>query len=277
MNGLLVDFISTDWMAKPWDDPYSSCCGPFGPAPTWLNAQLITVDGIEQLTYDQVPYQLTGNGIIPDIPSLGSHTGSYIPDNSVVHTVWQITNPSHPAITLDGVYISSVLSVLKQPFVVDFKLFSTANDCNNEIYDWWDGYPYSTGVVETTVDSPRIAIIEDTIPTTALFFLGDGVLIGSGVRLDAGTLLAQCGFTDPSYTTLSSINDYLNDDGLYDWNADQLSVQQHLRADESIGIGSMSLDGTIPSLFQLLPSCTGRNLRPLPGDSINCVLDGQLG
>ena len=96
MNALEEDFTSTTWRARPWDDPHSTFCGPKyvcgDNEPTQLNVtKIVGTDGNEYLVFDDVPYTAAGNGLTPDITSLGDHslgTNALFGDDDVVHSVY---------------------------------------------------------------------------------------------------------------------------------------------------------------------------------------------
>lgn len=108
INKLENDFVSPIWMAKPWDDPYSSYCGPYSCSkPTFLNAKLVeNTAGDEVLVFDNVQFTIESNGLKADIPTFGSHiigTDSRFTDNDVVHSVYSNQPNGNSAITLESV------------------------------------------------------------------------------------------------------------------------------------------------------------------------------
>jgi hypothetical protein len=81
--------------AKPWDDAFSSYCGPANlcsDEPSLLNAKLIKdTAGDYVLQYDDQDYKINGNSLTSDIPSLGDHTlgtGSDFEHTDVIHKVY---------------------------------------------------------------------------------------------------------------------------------------------------------------------------------------------
>jgi hypothetical protein len=81
--------------------------------------------------------------------------------------------------------------------------------------------------------------------------LGSGILNENGLRLDCGCLLVDCGGTETEGDTICSADDFLDEDGFYDWHCDHLQVTQIMKNVEPMGACSIQLDGTIPSLLEL--------------------------
>jgi hypothetical protein len=110
-NKLKADFTDPKWMAKPWDDKYSTSCGPYNQScskPTYLNARLeLNTAGDQYLVFDNTPFTITANGLYPDIPSFGSHildTNSNFNEDDVVHAIYSNQQPGNAAITLDSMF-----------------------------------------------------------------------------------------------------------------------------------------------------------------------------
>jgi hypothetical protein len=109
LNKLELDFTHPQWNAKPWDDKYSTNCGPYNQPcghPTYLNAILVSdTNGNQHLIFDDAPFTITANGLQPDIPSFGSHilgTNSVFSDSDVVHAIYSNQQNGNPAITLES-------------------------------------------------------------------------------------------------------------------------------------------------------------------------------
>jgi len=111
INALESDFFSPDWEARPWDDDFSTHCGPAyvcgDNEPSFLNCvKTVDENGNESLSFDEQPFQILGNGLVPDIPSLGDHTlgtdASFDIDD-VIHRVYMENADSNEAITFEGV------------------------------------------------------------------------------------------------------------------------------------------------------------------------------
>ena len=111
INKLESDFVHPKWSAKPWDDQYSSSCGPYNQSckqPTYLNARLVeSTDGDTHLVFDSMPFIIIANRLQPDIPSFGSHiidTNSNFQPNDVVHGIYTSQPMGAAAITLESTY-----------------------------------------------------------------------------------------------------------------------------------------------------------------------------
>lgn len=110
LNKLESNFVHEEWLAKPWDDKYSTSCGRYSQScykPTFLNAKLeVNTSGDEYLTFDSAPFSIDSNGLHPDIPTFGSHhdPDSSFTYNDVVHAIYSSQTASHQAITLDNMY-----------------------------------------------------------------------------------------------------------------------------------------------------------------------------
>jgi hypothetical protein len=114
LNKLMSNYIDPKWAAKPWDDQYSTNCGPYGQScrqPTYLNARLeTTTSGDQHLIFDYAPFTIIANGLQQDIPSFGSHilgTNKKFDDSDVVHSIYSTQSVGNPAITLDTTYPAS--------------------------------------------------------------------------------------------------------------------------------------------------------------------------
>jgi hypothetical protein len=274
INAIESDFYHPIWEARPYDDDFSTYCGPqfiCGNAePTFLNCQLVVgEDGNEYMVFDNQPFQILGNGLVPDIPSLGDHTlgtDALFETADVIHAVYMKEADGHEAIELDGVcdYGTSVSE--DDTIVVDSPLFTSHNECNTgEIIDFADGYACESGEkVYTPVDIGQGGLYDEVFeaigvpsqngtdaPSTLLIFLGSGILNENGLRLDCGCLLVDCGGTETEGDTICSADDFLDEDGFYDWHCDHLQVTQIMKNVEPMGACSIQLDGTIPSLLEL--------------------------
>ena len=118
VNKLESDFTHPKWMAKPWDDQYSTSCGPYNQSchqPTYLNAKLEEgTNGTQHLVYDSVPFTIIANHLQPDIPSFGSHligTDSRFSANDVVHSIYSTQSVGNPAITLESMSAPSKTTI----------------------------------------------------------------------------------------------------------------------------------------------------------------------
>lgn len=282
INALLQDFYHPTWKARPWDDDFSTYCGPKGICgdnePSFLNCVTeIGTDGNEYLVFDDQPFQALGNGLTPDISNLGDHslgTGATFSENDVIHAVFMKDAELKSMVEFEGVcaYDSSVETLLYGEGILEITnpLFeSHSTECGTgTIYDYADGYACFYGIHGyTTQDIGRgiyDSLLSDlgmpTIPTSyepdVLVNLGSGILADNQVnlRVDCGCLVYDCQTvnTAPADDTICSADDfYDNQAGQYDWNTDHLNVTTTLKSVEILGASSIALDGTIPSLLEL--------------------------
>lgn len=248
---LKTDYVS-DYDARPWDDQYSTTCGRKGwcdADPTWLNGRIeLNTDGEEIIAFDEVKLTYARTGGDPDIPNFGTHSGSVIPSEDVVHSILTIAPPSHPAIVLFDLVETDVTTIN-----IDTGLFRTAMEIGGTsgggYVDDSDGYPAETGFRPTVTDlTPRNGITFSSVPSTTLFTFGDGIRTGQiGDRLDAGR--------DPEELEI-----YRTQEGDLDWNPDQIILVPSIVLDEPYGVGSIRLDGQIPTMFELIDSSGGTSL-----------------
>jgi hypothetical protein len=274
IGALETDFTHTIYTARPWD--YSPC-GPLNICgrtdPDYLNYTK-TIDTVEneQLVFDAKQYTIKGNGLPPDIPSLGDHTigtGSVVVATDVIHKVYMKDAAANPAVVLDGVcdYDSSVNQ--DETIEIQDPLFSSHNSCFTDpsIYvDFADGYscvrgyqPYippdiGNGEYADLLINLGLSPVGVTgAPSNVLFFLGSGIRAQNekAFRLDAGCLLVNCNPTN-SLEPLCSISSYLDQDGQYDWEPDHLDLELRLLEIEQVNTDVILLDGTITSLMEMV-------------------------
>lgn len=104
MDKLEADFTSEMWSLRPWDDQNAvECWGDVAPL-DWT----ITLDtaGDEVIVFDDQPLTYLGNGLTPDVPSLGDHDVSARTDQPfVTHSIYSDEGVSHEAITLDDTIV----------------------------------------------------------------------------------------------------------------------------------------------------------------------------
>lgn len=275
LGNLKNDFSHPTWRAKPWDDDYSVPCGPRGQAcsikPTYLNFALVeNTAGDLVLQFDDIAFKITGNNLEPDIPSLGDHTLSSdaaFDADDVVHSVYMDDFDSHPAITLENVCPceeTQGMGVIE----VSEAIFSSARTCATALLDICDGYPCTNGFQDYTgedlgrnglyddfIEQEGIPQLEDPTTVQVLFSLISGIRTTTGFRLDCGCSVVDCGVTTGAAgdVVLPCNSDfYLDQDNERDFNCDQIVVEASVLLEETIGGGSLKLDGSIPSLFELL-------------------------
>lgn len=222
MHALYSDFTHPEWKARPWDDQYSSYCGPNNICgdniPSFLNYEMtVGTDGNEYLIFDDVYFSASGNGLIPDISSLGAHSllANGITADMVIHKVYMNITQGSPAISFDQVCAYDELVDNNGILLTQSPLFSSYAKCqgvNNLYADFADGYACELGYLNYTgTDIDRSGLYEDVleglgidetiaIGTPYLYNLGSGILSENGHRLDCGCLLAECEYSPTGLT-----------------------------------------------------------------------------
>lgn len=257
MFALQQDF-ATNYKSRPWDDKHSTVklCGQ---DPDWLNCELmIDQYGDEKLNFDDENLVIIGNGFIPDIPSLSVHSGTNIHWNKVIHSIYSQYDIGHESITLDDSVCGDAITDSQGRIDVPVgtsglpeALFSSYEQCSSHVLDFVDGYPCSTGFIPYIQPNWNNQGLSFTSASGSyLFHLDDGILVGKGLRLDAGSI-AACG------GVVSSISQFLNQDNVYDWETDHLNIDLTLITDENLGGYSYLIDGTITSLFEIVNNSPG--------------------
>lgn len=298
MNRLESDFTHPTYTARPWDDAYSTYCGPASQAcatqPTFLNATLqVGTNGYEILVFDEVPFTVIGNGLVPDISSLGDQivpTGiDWDEANDVVHRVYSSQYDGHAAITLDGMCPCSLTDedpnaegdLQADDLIQVFDpLFQSAGRCvDGDYLDYCDGYACERGYQDRgDADVDRAGLYEELFdalgiprtsdPSTAdsLFFLTSGIRVTTGIRLDCGCNIVDCSsatditaptMTEPVATLQIPCNAdlFYDSEGERDWNCDQIEIETNMILQESFGTHCVPFDGSIPTMFEMLANC----------------------
>jgi len=278
LNALESDFTHPTYKARPWDDPYSTFCGPEGVCgendPTFLNAAMIVdANGNETLSYDDTPFSIIANGLVPDIMSLGDHTlgtGALFDNGDVIHKVYMANAENNPAVTFDQVcdYDTSVDD--DSTIEISEPLFQSHNTCASGLLDYADGYPCVSGVQNhpnptTGYNLDRDGLNQELLnglgvptgaPLTYLVMLGSGIRYERGIRLDCGCSLVACesGTNSTSAEIATSIcsTDLLYDDEGYLYtDPDRVEVDIRMQIEDTYGTCDKKLDGEIPSLLEL--------------------------
>ena len=180
MNKLESDFISTTWKAKPWDDLYNGCNA------LDLNARLINHDS--ELIFDDKPYKVVGNGLIPDIISFGNHDiGSSVDfvETDVIHAIFTSASTGHPAISDEGLQSPLETDIDEDwgsiedfdTISTDTPIFKSASMCTASHLDFCDGYPCSCGIKQYTCNIDRGGLYNS-------LFSAMGILLHPGVSCD---------------------------------------------------------------------------------------------
>ena len=252
MNKLFVDFTSS-WPSRPWDRCQSSS-----------------------------HFFVAGNGLVPDVSSMGTHVlPSTIPSAScVVHSVFTSAGSGSSAVVLDQLIHGS------GTVTVTTKVFGSASGS----HDFADGNAALSGFVSAAVDPDRnglynsvfsaigVPIPSNPIPyfkkfgdigvdcgdlgfgifgpfllpqqqqqssntINVLFLAGSGILSGKGQRLDCNCLSIASG-TGPVAVC--------NDLGGHDFSCDFVDLDASLSLDECVSGSSWCMDGSIPTLLEVL-------------------------
>ena len=250
LNRLKINFISLSYKARPWDDAYSTYCGPKGTCgpnePSFLNVKQVYDDsGNSIIVYDDVAYMVFGNNIEADILNLGEYTG--LPNNDIIHKVYMEDAASNPAVTFDQVCDFDSNVDYDGKIIVDAPIFPYVYDG----LDFANGYPCVRGIqlVDAMVTYDYLEALEDlglpigsTSDIEVLFLLGSGILFENGYRL-------SCPILNSEYNNDFSL--YIDQNGNLQTDYDMLKVDSHMDLSVSLGIRSMSLDGSIPSLLEI--------------------------
>lgn len=250
LSRLQADYTSSAYRARPWDDAYSTYCGPRGSCgtnePSFLNVrQVAGTDGNTFIVFDDLPFTALGNNFTPDIPGLGQYTGPQ--DNGIIHKVYMGGESDNPAVAFDQVcdFDSNVdqdgmITVVEPlfPFVYDG-------------VDYADGYPCVSGIqsVDVTVDYEYQEAVEGLgVPIDTTGYVPVLFLLGSGVRCDLGYRLS-CPILNDKYNNDYRL--YIDQNGDLQTDGDLLNVSAQMVLDENIGIRSLLLDGSIPTLMEM--------------------------
>ena len=269
MNKLQSDFTTNLFNQGPFD---------YVGADTDLNAHLVVgTDGDQYLVYDQKDYSVEGNGLIPDISSLGSHDDRSF---QVTHKVYMVAPAAHPAIESDD-----SVTLIEDPISIEFDssvpfdpIFRSYNRICNK--DYLNGYPSEYG--RYSVDSADFDYSVNThddfwgggtgTPDTLLFKCGSMILVTRDkpeygyykpYRSDCDCFLFPCDTGGGTVDQITGVNTqnvdscsltyFLNDDGTYDWNCDKLELERFMNFVETIDVCSYVLDGEIGNMLCIIP------------------------
>jgi len=283
MFGLLDDFTSPTYDFRPWDDILNLPCpedvpvrdGYRVPIPS-LNAHLETdTEGNEWLVFDSIPLTYYGNGLSPDINSLGDHeagTESGIDESDVTHAIYtsQPIGSDEEVVEFDGLTVTNDVSICTDP------IFNSANracDCGTDaVEDYIDGYPsiYGKFPFDDTKgyigdDAGRVAWAEllgipigSDIPEDMLFKVGSGIRTDdpeyAPYRLDCGCLKFECesgGTAADQQANACNLQFFYAQNGDLDFDCDKVDVFRTMILPENISTCSYRLNGEIPNLFMV--------------------------
>jgi hypothetical protein len=278
MYALENDFQHPSWKWRPWDINFQCNCSPR--YHNHLNYRLEEgSDGDQWLHFDDVPYQLEGNGLIPDVLSLGVHLPgtSEATEESVTHKIYLASAAGHPAITLS----CSVDVASQTASTTAAPLFSSAAACAVDYNDFAEGYPASTGQYgylrnSTTYFPSMISQNRDSLASqlgipfshskstvVLLFKLSSEVRVATtdpqynyykGYRLDCGCSRAECdsggtGTEAPGSLLSCGAEQFLNQYG--ELEPDQVSIDARLTPVDRFGMGTIQMDRPNGTLFDL--------------------------
>ena len=252
LNRLKNDYVNINYGARPWDDLYSSYCGPKGSCgniePSFLGVKQVAegVNGNTRLVFDMAPCKIIGNNILSDIPGLSAYVGQQ--DNNIIHKVFMKNSTGNPAIAFEQVcdYDTSVSE--DGSISVDRPLFPYVY---NGI-DQADGYPCLFGIqnVNVTVDYEYDEALEALgLPMDSVGYDNVLFLLGSGIRCELGYRLSSPILND-KYNNDFSL--YINQNGKLQTDSDFIIVNNYMSLDEKLSITDQLLDGSIPSLLETL-------------------------
>lgn len=195
LNALENDFTHSTYRARPWDDKYSTFCGPEGICgtedPTMLNVtKVIGTDDNEFLVYDDVAYSVDGNNLVPDIPSLDNHTLSgneSFDEDDVIQAIYSDRADDNPYMTMDQLCDYENYDIALE---TTEPLFTSHADCDTLIPSLSDGAYQAepvTGARKFTAANSERFIITAPNPGTGdfafeLWFNRDS-LVGGGMAL----------------------------------------------------------------------------------------------
>jgi len=154
---------------------------------------------------------------------------------------------SNPAVTFDQVCDFDSSVDYDGKINVDVSIFPYVYDG----LDYANGYPCVRGVqlIDATVSYDYLEALEDlglpagsTSDVEVLFLLGSGILIEQGYRL-------SCPILNSEYN--NDFRLYINEDGSLQTDYDMLKIESYLNLSVNLGIRSMGLDGSIPSLLEI--------------------------
>lgn len=279
-NNLLNDFTS-EWAAKPWDNKNDD-----------LNAKLIIgTDGDQYLIYDSKNFIIKGNGLLPDISSYSVHDDrSFVVTHKIYiasaanHPAIELDSSIVILTNDDGIELNSSV-----PFGPIFKSYN--RNCNRDFksgypaeYDrfsiTYSDFDYTRGSNDPISWSVISEITSLTaFPDTELFRFGSEILVTSveaqyefykPYRYDCDCAIYPCiseGSTGVNITEFTSnsfldikinvescmLDRFLQPDGSYDFNCDQLSVIPKIVLNETIGTCSFQCNGEIDNYLCTIP------------------------
>ncbi len=201
MYALLNDLISSTIKARPYDDLHSTYCGISNncfKAPSFLNFEMgVDTNGDEYLIFDDEPYTVIGNGLSPDISSLGSHDDSLVDYEDVIHKVYMKDANANPAITFDQVCDYNSLVDAQGLTYSSKKIFNSAAECEPDVLT-----AGSVGALSIGQDNDAFYGYGDSTDNMSYIDYADGYPCESGVRIQDGINLFMSDSTEDDYTDI---------------------------------------------------------------------------
>jgi len=251
------DFTHPDYTARPWDDAYSLItCQENKLDQNLLNARIEIIHGEEFLVFDSVQLGYQGNGLVPDISSYGDQEARPF---KITHSIY-VEQETRPWVSFTGVTETTVACIKPTDSMWVAGLFKSATG----VGDYIGGYPADQSVmsIETSAGSG---------PFTIRFTYGSGILLdpsdpeyryqeGFRYDCDCNQFDESCGSGSGGSGSGSAISarlgclleKYRLPNGGFDFNCDQITVDQTLVLNEKVGTCSTLYDGTIQTSFCML-------------------------
>jgi hypothetical protein len=281
MNKLENDFISQTYNFRPWDDLLNIPCPEDMPnfVPDLDTTIETDTNGDEHIVFNDIQLFYYGNGLIPDISSLGDHSaGTEIDEDSITHKIFtSVSGGTDSAVEFDTLVETAEESIhTTDPIFNSADRTCDCTDCTEgTAQDYIDGYPALTGAFQylgggsftyaDDVDS-QVALAEwasylgmpdaaatEAEPVSLLFQVSSGIRSDdSTYRLDCQCLYDSCGTgTEPTIpeTYRCIVNKFVDSSGEIDWDCGQLEMVQRFILSEYVGACSILLDGTISSML----------------------------
>lgn len=241
------DYETQVYDARPWDDPWSTNCGPINVCnrgPSYLNAQiLVAEDGNEYLIFDYRDYIAYGNGLPSDLGDLNGNI-SLIDGPAIIHRVYVVNINSNPAVTFDqcddisgailveddGYLLQEdgskiTLETADASIITDTPRFNSAILCSDGLYhDDVDGYPSLWGsytfINEDITRSGLYSEVleglgwqtEGQVSKSSRYYLSSGIYVENGWRLDCGCSVYTCEINLTGQTSFTDLTASTSDE-----------------------------------------------------------------
>jgi len=291
MFALESDFTQTEYNLRPWDTLLNLPCSEDVPVQNGqpviipdLNARIeIGTDGEEWLIFDEYPLTYYGNGLVPDVTSLGDHFGTdaVVSEDDVTHTIYTTSGPlvgsGEDIVEFDTLDYTSSETICVD---VGRAIFASANqDCvcgTDAIEDIPDGNPSETGRYQYDPSTEFISGILDGDGLAALIGLDVNITgapselifrVGSGIRadlvappykpyrLDCGCSMIDCDTTAQGTIAASPTIErcnmvyFVDQNGVLDFDHDKIDIFSTMVLRENVAACSLRLNGELSSLL----------------------------